>query len=564
MHRLPLFFGLRTMQPMPASCAFTTPLQDDLDALSEAQIRSLAHSLIAQISRDSQLIEQRDIEIRHKQATIEALTQEILLLRRRQFAAKTEVMDEAQRKLFEEALAEDLNAAEQKLANLKKAPANRAPKRKHPVRQSLPDHLERVDVVQEPENTTCDCGKDMERISEDVSERLDYVPGTLRVKRTVRGVWLCKCCAHLRQQAAEPQIIEGGIPTPALVAHVTVSKYDDHIPFYRQREIFGRNRVYIPESTMGDWVGVTGVALAPLAQAQREVLFQARVLHADESPIRILGNKGQKLNGYIWAYATAAHEDCKVVVYQVQGSRSGLHAREFLRQQMPPPQPGAPPGYQSWGGHLMVDDYAGYKALFKETQNSTDPIVELACWAHVRRKFFELHVAAKSSLAQEMVYHIGQLYSIERQCREGNLDVQAITQLRRERALPRLEAMHGWLQSKREQVTDGTATAKAMDYTLRRWSALVRYAEDGRLPIDNNPIENLIRPVGRKNWLHCGSLAAGQRAADIMSLIETAKLNGIEPLAYLTDVLTRLPTHPHSRIEELLPTNWRPKSSASA
>ena len=165
-----------------------------------------------------------------------------------------------------------------------------------------------------------------------------------------------------------------------------------------------------------------------------------------------------------------------------------------------------------------------------------------------------------------MVHHIGQLYSIERQCREGNLDVQAITQLRRERARPRLEAMHGWLQSKREQVTDGTATAKAMDYTLRRWSALVRYAEDGRLPIDNNPIENLIRPwaVGRKNWLHCGSLATGQRAADIMSLIETAKLNGIEPLAYLTDVLTRLPTHSHSRIEELLPTNWRPKPNASA
>lgn len=160
----------------------------------------------------------------------------------------------------------------------------------------------------------------------------------------------------------------------------------------------------------------------------------------------------------------------------------------------------------------MVDDYAGYKALFKETQNSADPMVELACWAHVRRKFFELHVTTQSSLAQEMVHQIGQLYSIERQCREGNLDVQAMTQLRRERALPRLEAMHGWLQAKREQVTDGTAIAKAMDYTLRRWGALVRYAEDGRLPIDNNPIENLIRPwaVGRKNWLHCGSLAVWQ------------------------------------------------------
>ncbi|MCX8521001.1 MAG: IS66 family transposase [Rhodoferax sp.] len=221
------------------------------------------------------------------------------------------------------------------------------PKRKHPVRQSLPAHLQRVDVVQEPENTTCDCGQDMQRISQDVSERLDCVPGTLCVKRYIRGVWACKCCEHLRQQAAEPQIIEGGIPTAALLAHVTVSKFDDHLPLYRQREIFGRHGVNISESTLGGWVGVTGLRLAPLAQALCHLALQARVLHADASPMRILGNKGQKQNGYIWAYATGAHEDCKVVVYQVQGSRSGLHAREFLRQQMPPPQPGASPGYQT-------------------------------------------------------------------------------------------------------------------------------------------------------------------------------------------------------------------------
>jgi hypothetical protein len=177
----------------------------------------------------------------------------------------------------------------------------------------------------------------------------------------------------------------------------------------------------------------------------------------------------------------------------------------------------------------------------------------------VRRKFFELHVGAKSTLAQTVLEHVGQLYAIERECREQHLDPQAITQRRQTDTKPRLQALHDWLQAQREQVSDGGATAKAIDYALKRWPALIRYAQDGRLPIDNNRIENHIRPwaVGRKNWLFCGSLAAGERAADIMSLIETAKLNGIEPLAYLTDVLTRLPTHPNSRIEELLPNRWQ-------
>jgi hypothetical protein len=251
-------------------------------------------------------------------------------------------------------------------------------------------------------------------------------------------------------------------------------------------------------------------------------------------------------------------------VYQIKGSRSGAHAKAFLTYQIPPPEPGGAPTQRSWGGHLMVDDYAGYKALFGDTQHSTTPVVELGCWAHVRRKFFELHAAAKSSLAHEVLQHIGHLYAIERQCREDQLDVEAITELRQQQAKPRLQALHAWLQAQRERVGDGTATAKAMDYTLKRWSALVRYAEDGRLPIDNNRLENHIRPwaLGRKNWLHCGSLAAGERSADIMSLIETAKINGIEPQAYLTDVLTRLPTHPNSRIAELLPTSWQPNPAS--
>jgi transposase len=370
------------------------------------------------------------------------------------------------------------------------------------------------------------------------------------------------------------QIIDSGIPTARLLAQVLIAKYDDHLPLYRQGEIYERAGVCLSSSTLADWVGACGVALAPIARELKVQLLQSQVLHADESPITILAHKGVKQRGYIWAYASGAKEAIAAVVYQIKQGRSGQHARDFLRFEPPIrriDQAGDdPPSAQHWSGHLVVDDYGGYKALFTpmlvpgagapNEAGLDDAIIEVGCWSHVRRKFFELHVASKSSMAETALAHIGQLYAIERAIRDEGLDVSAATLQRQAQAKPRLLALHAWLQATREQLTDGTASAKAIDYALKRWSALVRYVDDGRLPIDNNRIENQIRPwaVGRKNWLFSGSLAAGARAADIMSLIQTAKMNGIEPLAYLTDVLTRLPTHPNSRIEELLPTRWQP------
>jgi transposase len=294
--------------------------------------------------------------------------------------------------------------------------------------------------------------------------------------------------------------------------------------------------------------------------------------------VTILARKGHKTRGYIWAYATGAHEAVGAVVYQIKDGRSGVHARDFLQHEAPSPpvehSNGDPPPPKRWSGHLVVDDYVGYKALFKAllapdtgqasgVDSDAQPIIEVGCWAHVRRKFFELHVAAKSALAEVALDHIGALYGVERAIQDEGLDVKLATARRQQESKPRLLALHAWLLAQRECITDGTGTAKAMDYALKRWPALVRYAGDGRLPMDNNRIENQIRPwaLGRKNWLFSGSLAAGGRGADIMSLIQTAKMNGIEPLAYLTDVLTRLPTHPNSRIEELLPTRWKPEAS---
>lgn len=543
------------------------------EALSPAQLQALAQNLIERINLDAKRIQSQNQELTLRQTKIDALTHEIRLLRHLRFCAKTEVMDAVQVKLFEEANAEDLADAQQRLAQLGIKPAPVAPKAR-PARQRLPASLPRVDIAHEPEDTTCACGEPMQRISEDVSERLDYVPGVFQVERHIRGVWACKCCAHLRQEAMPAQVIESGIPTARLLAQVLIAKYDDHLPLYRQNEIYARCGVDISGSTLADWVGACGVALAPIVQALKAQLLQCQVLHADESPITILGGKGDKRRGYIWAYTSGVHEAVAAVVYQVKEGRSGQHARDFL-QHAPPVRAvhetgNDPPGIKRWAGYLVVDDYAGYKALFApgaavgDDANANTSIIEVGCWAHVRRKFFELHVACKSTLAQTALAHIGALYAVEREIRDEGLNLEQAFARRQSQSAPRLAVLHDWLQASREQVTDGTATAKAMDYTLKRWPALVRYANDARVPMDNNRIENQIRPwaVGRKNWLFSGSLAAGARAANIMSLIQSAKMNGIEPLAYLTDVLTRLPTHPSSRINELLPTRWRPAAES--
>jgi transposase len=555
--------------------------------LDEAALRALAQSLIERIAADAkqstQLVEQQSAELLLRQTKIDALTHEIRVLRHFRFAAKTEAMDTPQAQLFAEANEEDLAAAQERLDQLCPPPRGATTAKTTPKRQALPAHLPRIDVLLDPQDTACGCGAPMQRIGQDVSERLDYAPGHFTVQRHIRGVWACKCCEHMCQEAMPAQIIEGGIPTAALLAQVMVAKYDDHLPLYRQSEIYARSGVELARSTLSAWVGQCGVALSPIVQALKRQLLQSEVLHADESPITVLDKGGKKGRGYIWAYASGQHEKNRAVVFEIKAGRSGQYARDFLvhEREGPPGLPGtlgSPDnpalGARRWAGHLVVDDYGGYKALFVQvpvlagaqagdTGASAGVIVEVGCWAHVRRKFFELHVASKSTLAHTAVERIGQLYGIEREMVELGFNLEQATEYRQQHAKPLLAALHAWLLAQRQVVPDGSASAKAFDYTLKRWPALVRYADNAQLPMDNNRIENQIRPwaLGRKNWLFAGSPQAGERAADIMSLIQTAKMNGVEPLAYLTDVLKRLPTQPNSRIEELLPTRWKPQSA---
>jgi len=319
-----------------------------------------------------------------------------------------------------------------------------------------------------------------------------------------------------------------------------IGKYVDHLPLYRQEAMFERAGLAIPRNVQAEWIGRIGVALAPLAAALKADLLARPILHADETPVGQLDpGRGKVKRAYLFAYRSADHTGPPVILFDYGENRSGEHVREFLGD---------------WRGALMVDDYAGYKKLFDRG------VVELACWAHARRKFHELHVANRSPIAAEALTRIGALYAIEAEAREAGLDPAALHALRQAQAKPRVEAFKAWLDETRPKALGASGTRNAIDYTLKRWPALMRYLDDGRHPIDNNPIENAIRPIalGRKNWLFAGSERAGERAAIIMGLLATAKANGHEPHAWLSDVLTRLPTTKDSEIGTLLPHTWRP------
>lgn len=497
--------------------------------------------------RDARLVErdahiaQRDRTIVWKEAKIAKLTAEIARLRRVQFAARSEKMAPEQRALFDEAMAADIAAVEAELEQAQHGDGEgrpAAPPRTPPKRRPLPAELPRVETRHEPESCACSgCGSALVQIGEHVSEKLDCEPLKFFVRRDVYPQYACKGCETIVAAPVAPSILDRGLAAPGLLAQVVTAKYVDHLPLYRQEAIHARSGVTIGRSTLAEWCGVVGLHLQPLVDALRAELQAAPVLHADETPVAQLDpGAGRTKRAYLFAYRTADVAS-PVVVFDYATNRSGKHAAAFLGD---------------WRGALMVDDYSGYKALF------ANGVTELGCWAHARRKFVDLHAASGSAIAAEAVVRIAQLYRIEAEA--TGLDAAARHAHRQQHARPQVEALKYWLETLRPQVLGASGTLTAIDYTLRRWAALTRYLDDGRYPIDNNPIENAIRPValGRKNWLFAGSETAGRRAAAIMSLLATAKANGHDPHAWLSDVLTRLPSTLDRDIGTLLPHRWRP------
>jgi transposase len=501
---------------------------DTIDALNEPQLRELAARLLT--------------EVRHKQATIDKLTHEMAVLKRLKFAARSESFSGEQKSLLEEAIDADLEALARELEREQSVAAT-ATQKEQPKRQPLPAHLPRREIRHEPVSTVCGCGCALKRIGEDVSEKLDYTPGVFSVERHVRGKWVCAQCQTLVQAPVPAHVIDKGLPTNGLLAQVLVAKYADHLPLYRQEAIFERAGMSLSRSTLAQWVGACGVELQPLVDALKAAMLSRPVLHADETPVAMLKpGHGKTHRAYLWSYGTTAFDPLKAVVFDFAESRAGRHVQTFFGQDTD----------GGWRGTLVCDDYSGYKALFGER------IAEAGCLAHARRKFFDLWANHQSTVAEQALVFFGELYDVEREVQDLNADDRR--RIRQLKAQPIADDLQAWLLLQRQRVPDGSATAKAIDYSLHRWTALTRYLGDGRLPADNNWIENRIRPValGRNNWLFAGSLRAGQRAAAIMSLIGSAKMNGLDPYAYLHDVLERLPTQPNRRIDELLPHHWHP------
>lgn len=530
---------------------------EDLKGLSSAELTALATQMLAHIGEQSRHIEAQDKRIdsqaqgiKWRDAKIESITFQLARLKAWRFGAKTERMNAQQREIFEETFAADQASLEAQLAALQASTPKGAPggaaaednKRRQPKREALPPHLPRVDQRVEPEDTRCpapECRQPMVRVGEDVSERLDIVPAQFFVQRQIRGKWACKCCQLLVQEPAAPQVFDNALPTPGLQAHTVISRFVDHIPYYRQEQINARSGVHTPRSTLAAWSGHTGAQLEPLYEAHRAFVLASRIVHADETPISLLDpGAGKTRKAYMWAYARGAFEPEPGVVFDFCLGRGGKYPSEFLKD---------------WRGTLVVDAYGGYDAVLSLQGRST-----AFCVAHARRKFDELFKADASPVAAQAIQRIAWLYRIEADARA--LSSQERLQMRQQRSQPLWEELHLWLKLERTRVPDGSAIAKAIDYSLNQWAGLGRFLLDGDVPIDNNYVENRMRPwaLGRRNWLFIGSQLAGERAAVVMTLLQSAKLNGHEPWAYLKDVLTQLPTQLNSRIEELLPHRWQP------
>ncbi|CAM5210960.1 IS66 family transposase [Oligella ureolytica] len=525
----------------------------DLSTLSAAQLLVIIKEKDAVIAQTGVVIARAEAVIAQKEKTnqtltfrIDQLTMELATLRRISFAKRSEQLPDLQARLFEEDALTDIAEVEAKLESLRQELAQEsgpveAPKAtaksRVPAGFRLPADLPSVEIRHDLESTSCSCGCEMRHIGDDVSQKLDYEPGTFTVENHLRPKYVCDTCKTLNQAPVPAHIIDKGLATTGLLASVLIMKYADHLPLYRQETIFERAGLRIARSTLADWVGACGAQLEPLVDALREQVLAHSVLHADETPLQYHNHQKKEVKrGYVWVYAPGEFESLKAVIYDFKPGRSGAYAREFLGD---------------WRGSLMCDDYAGYKALFASGQ-----VIEGGCWAHARRKFHAIYEANQSEVAAQALKQIQLLYQHEAVAK--GLSPPERLAYRRQHMRPLVMQFETWLQAQFERVPPNSAIAKAIRYTLNNWAALTRLLDNAQMPMDNNAVENLIRPlaIGRKNWLFAGSEIAGRRAAAVMSLIHSARLNGHDPQAYLKDVLERQPTHKAKDIDDLLPHRW--------
>ena len=502
-------------------------------AAQEEELRSLRAELDSHL--ETLALQSRELEARSEQ--IARLKLMVDKFRHMMFGRKSEkiVVQLEQMELQLEELEADQAEAES-VADSVKPSAEVKPRG---TRKPLPEHLPREVFTHSPATDGCpQCGGSLRQFGEDVTEQLEYIPESFRVIRHVRPKFACSGCDKVVEAPAPSRPIQRGLPGPGLLAHVLVSKYCDHLPLYRQSEIFARQGVEIERSTLAGWVGAASDLLSPLVMALRRHAMTGMKLHADDTPIPVLApGNGKTRTGRLWTYVRddrpAGDETPPAVWFAYSEDRKGEHPRQHL----------------SFRGALQADAYAGFHHLY------SGDIYEVACWAHARRKFHEIHAVHASPTTTEALARIAALYAIEEEIRGKPADLRL--SIRQTRARPLIDDLHDWMEKSLRSLSPKSETAGAIRYALSRWRALTRYIDDGRLEIDNSAAERALRAValGRKNYLFAGSDAGGDRAAAFYSLIGTAKLNGIDPELYLRTVLARIASHPVNRIDELLPWN---------
>jgi transposase len=520
------------------SCATVVTMALSLDQLPDdiATLKRLLLERDAEVrERQAELASQR-AEVVAARLLIEKLKLQIARLRRIQFGRRSEQHDA--RVLQLELIVEELETGLAASAT----PAERSSSPRTPsLRQPLPPRLPRETVVHTPACTCPDCGGALKQIGEDVAEQLEFIPEHFKVIRHVRPKFTCGRCSTIVQAPAPSRPIERGIAGPGLLAHVAVAKYLDHLPLYRQSEIYARQGIDLERSTLADWIGGIARLLTPLAELIGRYVVAANKVHADDTPVPVLDpGRGKTKTGRLWVYVRddrpAGSTEPPATYYRYTTSREGAHPRAHLKD---------------FRGTLQADAFSGFDVLYAEGR-----VREAVCWAHARRKFYDLHADTQSPHAEAALTRIQALYAIEQEIR-GRLPEER-KRVRQARAGPLLEAMQQWLLETQAKVSAKSALAVAINYALKRWVALTRYRDDGTLEIDNNAAERALRgPVlSRKNFLFAGADSGGDRAAVLYTLLGTAKLSDIDPEAYLRWVLERVADHPSHRLAELLPWNF--------
>jgi len=512
---------------------------DDIDALRAA------------LAAEQQARREAEARAFGAEAMVAHLKLMIAKLRHDRFGASSErgrkLLDQMELELeeLEAAAAEDASSA------AKNGTVVQAFTRRKPVRAPLPEHLprERV-IIPGPAACPC-CGGRLTKLGEAITESLESVPRQWKVVQTVREKFTCRACETITQPPAPFYPIARGRAGPNLLALILTSKFGDHLPLNRQSEAYAREGINLDVSTLADWVGACTATLAPLLTLIRAHVMAAERIHGDDTTVPVLA-KGKTITGRLWVYLRDDRpfggRAPPAAMFFYSRDRSGMHPAQHLA------------GY---GGILQADAYAGFNDLYA-SERKPDPIVEALCWAHGRRKLFELAEVAHAPLAIEAVRRIDAIFDVERGI--NGLPPSQRLAVRREQVVPLVTSLESWMRAARSKMSRHADVAKSMDYMLKRWDAFSRFLDDGRICLTNNAAERALRGIalGRKAWLFAGSDRGGERAAAMYSLIVTARLNNLDPRAWLADVLGRIGDHPASRIDELLPWNWRTIGAAAA